>query len=87
MEVTSTKANKTEGYKCGTCGKIFAKKGDLNAHASKHPDGTKNHVCKVCGKAFFDPSARNAHEKFTHGPGFKCNECGKTFKYPSCRPY
>ena len=80
MEVTSP--NKTEGYKCGTCGKIFAKKGDLNAHASKHPDGTKNHVCKVCGKAFFDPSARNAHEKFTHGPGFKCNECGKTFKYP-----
>ncbi|XP_046983957.1 zinc finger protein 43-like isoform X1 [Schistocerca americana] len=70
-------ANRT--HKCDSCGKSFARAGNLKKHGVIHT-GKKPHKCESCGKSFAFPSYVKRHALFHTGKKLnKCHICGKSF--------
>ena len=59
----------TRPFRCGTCGKGFARKGAMDAHMRMH-ENKRSFACSVCGASFNVAGNRNAHERQVHF-GFK----------------
>ncbi|XP_063318174.1 zinc finger protein 239-like [Pelmatolapia mariae] len=64
---------------CGTCGKKFNTKKNLNRHMQIHK-GEKPHSCGTCGKRFSCMSHVNRHmQSHTGEKPHICSTCGKRF--------
>ncbi|XP_049770130.1 zinc finger protein 99-like isoform X2 [Schistocerca cancellata] len=69
--------------KCGICGKLFARSGDLKRHVFIHT-GKKPHKCDICGKSFALSSSLNKHLLIHTGKKpHKCEICDKSFAHSS----
>ena len=64
---------------CGTCGKQFSSKGNLNFHIRAVHLGHRV-PCRLCERKFKSRSLADEHEAAHHrGERFLCSECEKTF--------
>ncbi|CDO92170.1 unnamed protein product [Kluyveromyces dobzhanskii CBS 2104] len=75
-------------FKCGVCGKGFAKNSHLNRHMFTHSDN-KPFKCSVCGKGVTTTQQLRRHE-ITHTKSFRCTYegCNETFyKHPQLRSH
>ena len=65
---------------CSTCGKAFARKGQLQTHQTTHSEERK-HKCTLCteGKFFKTKSDLSHHMKYHFEPEYECKQCGKKF--------
>ncbi|XP_046403431.1 zinc finger protein 99-like [Ischnura elegans] len=67
-------------FRCGSCGKVFNRKVQLEKHAILH-DGLKSFKCETCGELFFLRSAYEQHlTKHTEAKVFKCAVCDEEFE-------
>ncbi|XP_049769562.1 zinc finger protein 429-like [Schistocerca cancellata] len=70
-------ANRTD--RCGICGKLFARSGDLERHVSIHT-GKRLHKCDICEKWFAQSRYLKAHILIHTGKNpYMCEICGKSF--------
>ncbi|KAH7721534.1 hypothetical protein AAVH_10995 [Aphelenchoides avenae] len=66
-------------YKCGLCGKAFARYGGLRVHERRHI-GEKPCKCNECGLAFAQVGELQRHMRTHTGERrYECNECGRAF--------
>ncbi|XP_022668244.1 zinc finger protein 697-like isoform X2 [Varroa destructor] len=67
-------------YGCDSCGKRFARKGNLKTHVRSVHTKEKPFACGVCGKCFSQKGNMQTHLR-THNKDdrFPCLLCGKTF--------
>ena len=73
------RAPKQNPFKCNTCPKSFAKKGNLKAHFRVHTS-EKPFKCNTCPKEFAKKSNLKTHvQTHTGKKAFKCKTCSKAF--------
>ena len=53
-------------YKCESCGKQFARTGDLNRHFQSVHDSNKNYKCESCDKSFSLAGTLKSHIQGVH---------------------
>lgn len=77
--------DKTHGFKCSVCKKLFKRRKGLTFHIRRlHNDSRKSFTCESCNKKFFNERKYLAHRKGLHcGKKIQCTYCSEVFAHNS----
>ena len=88
------KHHKALKSKCDSCGKTFTYKINMLTHqkrckfSASEPPTPDQHICSVCRASFMTVKNLRDHQKGQHEDRrFKCDGCGRTFKWRSSLAY
>ena len=81
--------------KCDSCGRTFCYKNNLMTHqktckfvATPLSSQSPEYICQICNQNFNTTKNLKDHQKGQHEERrFKCNDCGKSFKWRSSMSY